>query len=90
MAGAPQGNKNAAGPRERAFSDAVRREALAKDGARLRKMAEKLLDKAEGGDVTALREAADRIEGKVPQAITGADGGPVQIQEVPWLRGRSL
>ena len=88
MAGAPLGNKNAAGPRDRAFSDAVRRAALAENGKRLRALAEALLDKAGEGDVAALREAADRIEGKVPQAIEGPgkDGAHKFELVAPWLK----
>ncbi len=80
--GAPLGNKNGAGPRDRVFSDAVRRAALADDGKRLREMAESLLDRAQAGDVSALREAADRIEGKVPQALEhgNKDGQPFVLK----------
>lgn len=80
--GAPVGNKNAAGPRDRAFSDAVRRVALAEEGKKLREMAEKLIGRAVEGDVTALREAADRIEGKVPQALEhgNKDGTPFVLK----------
>lgn len=77
--GAPFGNQNAAGPRDRVFSDALRRAVLAKDGERLRRMADSLIEKAEQGDVSALREAADRIEGKVPQAIQH-EGGDVPLK----------
>lgn len=31
---------------------------------------------------SALKEIWERTEGKVPQAVTGADGGPVQFQVV--------
>lgn len=82
MAGAPVGNKNAAGPRDRVFSDAVRRAVLAKDGKKLRALAESLLNKALEGDVAALREAADRIEGKVPQGLEhgGVGGGELVVR----------
>lgn len=36
-----------------------------------------LARKAKRGDVNAFREGADRTEGKVAQAITGADGDPL-------------
>ena len=81
---APVGNKNAAGPRDRVFSDAVRRAAFANDGERLRALAERLLDKAGEGDVSALREAADRIEGKVPQALehSGPEGEAIKVEKI--------
>lgn len=86
--GAPIGNRNSAGVRDRAFSEAVRRAALAKNGAKLRAMAETLLDKAVAGDVAALREAADRIEGRVPQGIEGPgkDGAHKFELVAPWLK----
>jgi hypothetical protein len=44
----------------------------------LRWNARQLLEK---GDVAAIREMADRLDGKVPQAITGGDEGdnPVTV-----------
>jgi hypothetical protein len=42
-------------------------------------IAEELLKKAELGDVSALRELGDRVDGKAHQSNshTGADGGPI-------------
>ena len=39
-----------------------------------------MIDRAIAGDVSAFREIADRIEGKVAQRVetTGADGAPVE------------
>lgn len=79
--GAPIGNKNASGTRDRAFSDAVRRAVLANDGAKLRQLAEKLIDAALAGDIQALRELADRIEGKAAQQvqISGDADAPLKL-----------
>lgn len=38
-----------------------------------------LIEKAKTGDVAAVKELFDRAFGKAPQAITGADGGPLQV-----------
>lgn len=47
---------------------------------KLRAVADALLDKAMSGDVQAIKEVADRLDGKVAQAIVGDDDhGPVQI-----------
>jgi hypothetical protein len=35
----------------------------------LRKIARKLLDMAEEGDMSAIKEVFDRVDGKVPQAV---------------------
>ena len=76
---APLGNKNAV--KNRPWADAINRAVLANDGRRLRAIAEKLLVLAEAGDVSALRELGDRLDGKPKQQIeaTGADDGPLRI-----------
>ena len=80
MAGAPIGNKNAT--KNRPWAEAINRALLAEDGKGLRKLAERLIDKASEGDVTALKEIGDRMDGKALQAITGADGGAVKVEVV--------
>lgn len=72
--GAQAGNKNAS--HDKPWSDAIRRALLADDGKKLRTLAEKLVERAEGGDITALREIGDRIDGKPRQQmeVTGKDG----------------
>jgi len=45
-------------------------------------VAQAIVDKARAGDVYAFEKIAERLEGKVPQAITAADGGPLMIQVV--------
>lgn len=74
---APKDNQNHKG---KVWSDALRRALLANDGKKLRLLAGKLIAKAMKGDVHALKEIGDRIEGKVPQGIVGADGGPVEAK----------
>jgi hypothetical protein len=50
----------------------------------LRAIAQALLFRASDGDVGAIREVADRIDGKVPQAVGGSDElGPQRIT-VTW------
>lgn len=43
------------------------------DGAALDRVIAALLAKAQEGDVPAIREVMDRVEGKVPQAMIGGD-----------------
>ncbi len=45
---------------------------------------EALVKKAKKGDVQAAKELFDRAWGKAPQAITGAEGGPVEITMVKY------
>lgn len=77
---APIGNRNAV--KNKPWFDALNRALLAEDGKKLRALADKLIDRALEGDVTALKEVGDRIDGKPAQAITGADGGPVQLERI--------
>lgn len=82
MAGAPIGNTN--GKKEnRLWADAIRRKVV--QGKSLDGLAQKLIDLATAGDMAALKELGDRLDGKAPQAITGADGGPLQLQQVEVL-----
>lgn len=47
---------------------------------RLRLIAERLVQEAEAGNVVAMKEVADRLEGKVPQAIIGdSDADPINM-----------
>lgn len=55
-------------------------EAHGEGGNKLRAVAEALVSKAITGDVQAIREIADRIDGKVAQAIVGDDDlDPVNV-----------
>lgn len=72
--GRPIGSIN----REKPFNDALRM-ALRGDPLRLRRIAEKLAEKAEDGDLTAIREIADRLDGKPTQVVDRRD---VPIEEL--------
>lgn len=49
---------------------------------RLFNIADRLVTMAEAGDMQAIKELGDRLDGKPAQAITGADGEPLTIQFV--------
>ena len=72
--GRPIGSVN----RQKPFNDALRI-ALRGDPLRLRRIAEKLAEKAEEGDLSAIRELADRLDGKPLQAHTGDDAGDLVV-----------
>lgn len=76
MAGAPEGNENSS-VNNRLWANTIKRAIAQSDADRLRRIAEKLLDSAEEGNLGAIKELGDRLDGKAPQAITGADGGAV-------------
>lgn len=72
--------------RDKPFRDALRKKIAeaADDPKRLDRIAEKLLALAEVGDMQAIKEVGDRLDGKVAQAIVGDDeADPIKvIQEI--------
>jgi hypothetical protein len=84
VAGAPFGNTNAI--KNKLWSDTLRR-AIAQDrGDRVRQAAERLLDEAAKGEPWAIKELADRLDGRSVQANSfEADGGTVTELVVRWL-----
>ncbi len=83
----PGQSGNPAGrPKSKPFKDALLKaiQELGLEGA-----AKALVAKANEGDVGALRELADRLDGKVPQAIGGTDELPA-IKGIGWLEPTAL
>jgi hypothetical protein len=61
---------------EKSFANMLRiaiNEANEEGGNKLRSVADALVTKAMTGDVPAIKEIADRLDGKVPQALVGDD-----------------
>lgn len=87
MAGRPAGSQN----KDKPFRDALRMElaAIGEDHKALRIIARNLIDLASRGDkeaLAAIKELADRLDGKVPQAIGGDDDlPPIKTEEVSDL-----
>ena len=82
--GGQPGNQNAA--KGRRWQDAINR-ALAKRSKaagieELDRLAEKFLDEVEAQGINGFKEFGDRMDGKPAQAITGPEGGPLQIQQI--------
>ena len=84
MAGAPKGNQNAKGRKQKLFDDALRRAIAQDDKDRLRRAAESLLEQAAAGEQWAIREIADRLDGKPKQAVVGGDedDNPIRITRI--------
>lgn len=83
--GAPFGNTNAI--KNKLWSDTLRR-AIAQDkGNRVRQAAERLLDEAAKGEQWAIKELADRLDGKSIQANTleGIEDMPIRSIEVKFV-----
>jgi len=67
-------------PSRRIWGDVLRRAVLQADGKKLRAIADALIDRAAEGDVSAIKELGDRLDGKVNQGLTLAgdpDGEPI-------------
>ena len=83
--GAPIGNQNA--KRQRIWHAAIMRALEARDKSRvdgkreLDELAAKLIDLVATGDLAALKEFGDRLDGKPAQVVIGdANEDPIQIQ----------
>lgn len=74
-----KGNEHA--KKGKLFDAALRRAIAQEDGKRIREAAERLLDLAAAGEQWAVKELADRLDGKAKQQteITGEGGGALQI-----------
>ena len=79
MAGAPEGNQNAVKSKRwyQAIDRALAKRSKAAGIEALDELAEKLLANADAGDMAALRELGDRLDGKPHQTIGGQDGSAI-------------
>lgn len=55
-----------------------------KGSKKLRLVARALIDKGLTGDVQAIKEINDRVDGKAPQALTDPDGGPLSVKIISF------
>lgn len=72
-------------PKEKSFANMLNiaiREASESGGTKLRQVADALIEKAATGDVQAIKEIADRLDGKPAQQVVHSgddEGGPVKM-----------
>ena len=78
--GAPVGNTNS-NKNNRIWANTIRKLAIQEDYKRIHVIAEKLFEKAAEGDLGAMKEVGDRLDGKAiaVQEITGAYGKDLPI-----------
>lgn len=74
-------NKN----QDKPWSDALRRavkRAVAKGAKtkRLEQLADKCVELALAGDMQAMKEIGDRLDGRAAQAVVGANNGPITLR----------
>lgn len=70
------GNPNGRPKRVKIWQDAINRAIKrreADDPRAMEKLADKLLNAVDAGDIAAMKEFGDRVDGKVAQAIIGDD-----------------
>jgi hypothetical protein len=73
---APIGNNNAT--KNKYWSDALRKH-ITQNPQDLAAAAKAIFDKAKEGDVNAIREIGDRLEGKPAQTISGDPENPLSV-----------
>jgi hypothetical protein len=78
--GAPTGNTNSSRS-NRIWGNIIRKLAMQEDYKRLHAMAEKLYEKAAEGDLGAIKEVGDRLDGKAiaTTELSGVDGKDLPI-----------
>ena len=83
---ANKGNKNSS-KENRLWGSIIRKLAIQEDYKRLHMLAEKLYEKASEGDMTAIKELGDRLDGKALQEnkVTGDSDEPVIIKIVTGI-----
>src|SRR6476659_320106 len=81
--GRPLGSPN----KDKPFRDALRMEiaAAGEDHKELREVAASLIAEAKAGNVAAIKEIADRLDGKVPQPQGGTTELPPIVHGIAWL-----
>lgn len=78
QSGNPNGNRKG-----QLFAQTLHRAIVQDDGKRVRAAIEKLLDLAEAGEPWAIKELADRLDGKASQAVdVGSDPERPVIQKL--------
>lgn len=84
--GAPEGNKNAA--KGKVWNDALRK-AIAQNPHKVRAAVEQLLDLAADGEAWAIKELADRLDGKPMQSteISTAEGTEIKGIMLGFVEG---
>lgn len=78
--GGQPGNQNSS-KSNRLFAETIKRMVVQSEGEIARKVAEALILKAQEGDISAIKEFADRVDGKsvATQELTGPDGSALNI-----------
>lgn len=81
--------KDALIAREKQMGWGASEEEIAEGRRAMQELAEKLLQAAQSGDIAALKEVGDRIDGKAAQQLmlSDPDGGPVKLESRLIING---
>ena len=82
--GAPVGNTNAT--KNKPWAEALARVNVQSDGAKMRALAEKVWELALAGDQHAIKEIAERHDGKAPQGLVVEGGDPTKPVMFGWMQ----
>lgn len=74
-------NKNSA-KSNRLWAETIRRAVTQADGKKLRDIADKLIEKAAEGDIQAIKELGDRLDGKSIQSVDAKVDTTVTVEIV--------
>ena len=79
-AGAPLGNKNSS-KSNRLYADTIKRLNIQSEGKIAHDIAMALINKAKDGDISAIKEFGDRVDGKAVSTteLSGVDGADLPI-----------
>jgi hypothetical protein len=85
-AGAPNGHTNAS-KNNRIWSDLIRKLAVQEDYKRLNTIAIALYEKAADGDMNAIKEIGDRLDGKsiAKTELSGDEDAPIVMQIITGI-----
>jgi hypothetical protein len=64
------------------FRDALRLEISRANADKLRRVARALIERACEGDVSAIKEIGDRLDGRVPSVVAGDKENPITHQRI--------
>ena len=78
--GAPKGNNNPG--KNKPWTDALKRALLRNEGKDLEAIAQKVIEMAKDGDIQAIREVGDRVEGKAVQSLEAKVDASVTVEVV--------
>jgi hypothetical protein len=68
--------------RDKPFRDALRLEISRANADKLRRVARALIERACEGDVSAIKEIGDRLDGRVPSVVAGDKENPITHQRI--------